>query len=178
MIFKEKTSKTVFSTAITITDVPSKKTGKTANQSSESELIEETFRQLKISFPMLKKPTKAILSPELYFDGIWRTIDKAFFDTGGNYLEPKSKIQGLYTTGAHTGKADYAFTSMESAMTNALELVFLMEPEAKKQYKKERIWTVNEVISLTFLIILIIIFIIVFKYRKNIWKKMLAPSKI
>lgn len=157
MTFAESESKTVISTAITIPEGVSEKLGKTAHQCNKQELIQEVFRQLKLSYPNLPNYSKAIVSPEIYFkDKQWRTNDKAYFFTTNEKMNQKSKdIINLYNCGTHNGLADYAFTSMESAMANALELLYLLEPRSDKIYQRKRIWTINEVIGL-FLLVLII----------------------
>ena len=124
--FDEPQSQTVITTCITLTDTPSSKTRKTANQTADKNtLIDEVFRQLSDVYGGLPTPTAAILSPEMYRGGDekWQSTDTAFVLTpaGGFIREQRNKeIKGLYWVGTHNGNSYYHFTSMESAVTNAL----------------------------------------------------------
>lgn len=168
MTFAESESKTVISTAITIPEGVSEKLGKTAHQCNKQELIQEVFRQLKLSYPNLPNYTKAIVSPEIYFENKqWRTNDKAYFLTTDEKMSQTSKnVLNLYNCGTHNGLADYAFTSMESAMANALELLYLLEPRSNKIYQRKRIWTINETTGLFLLVLIILITMVLFLRRK------------
>lgn len=167
MQFDEIESKTVISTCITKPDCRSPTTGKTANQSTGDELVEEVFRQLRESYPNLPKPHRSILSPGVYFaNNRWQTKDDAFFYVGAGFLPQQSDVfSNLYNCGTHNGHADYAFTAMESAMENALELAYKIEPRSRKVFKQERIWTINEVVTLA-LIHIILALVIIYLARK------------
>jgi len=129
--FDEPESETVISTCITLTDSVSSVTQKTANQTlKREELVNEVFRQLSHLYGGLPTPTAAILSPEIYRnrnDGNngekWVSTDTAFVLTPkGGFIADQShrKIKGLHWVGTHNGKSYYHFTSMESAVTNAM----------------------------------------------------------
>jgi len=161
MKFENSSSKTVITTAITITDRISKYTGKTADQSTIKELKEETFRQLSESFPNIEQPTVSILSPGLYRkNNRWETVDTAFMFTKNGYLD-KMQHKNLYNIGTHSGHSFYSFTAMESAISNALYLALKIEPKLNQYYSIRESLTVNK---LMFLIIYVIIVIILLYY--------------
>lgn len=163
MNFQNSSSKTVITTAITITNRVSKYTKKTANQSTIEELKEETFRQLRESFPNIDEPTATILSPGLYRNtknNKWETNDTAFMFTKNGYLD-KMQYKNLYNVGTHSGHSFYSFTAMESAVTNALYLALKIEPELNQYYTIRETFTLNKLI---FLIIYVIIVIILLYY--------------
>lgn len=170
MTFQEKSSKTVISIAITIIDNPSHTINKTANQCfNTSELIIETFNQLKESFPKLPPPTFTLLSPGVYYDKFknqWISNDTAYIASSiSDPISPEfasKTITNLYNLGTHNNKSLYKFTSLESAVTNAIELSHLLDPKLKEIYPITSAFTVRE-----FIIILIIIICILYLYYKN-----------
>ena len=118
MSFNEASSKTVISAAITITDKRSNTINKTANQCIDTnEIINETFNQLKSSFPNLPLPTASLLSPGVYYNKDlqkWTSIDTAYISnvTKDFNLEFSSKtISNLFNVGTHNNKSLYKFTS-------------------------------------------------------------------
>lgn len=116
---------TVISTCATIQDVKSKVTGKTVYESNELELQQEMFRQLNISFPNLPMYDKVIIHPSVTRQGeSWIEDDSAFM--GLDYIAPKLS-ENLWYVGTQNGKSYYNFTSMESAVTNALFALTQME---------------------------------------------------
>ena len=161
MHFTEETSKTVFSCTITYTDVKSSFTNKTANESTKDEIISESLRQLNESFPDLPTPTLSILSPEMYYqNGRWNTTGEAFITaSNAGFLPFSNKISNLYNVGTHNGKCKYAFTSMETAVANAIYLAGIMDPGVKKIYRIKNIFTIRNLVLIIILSILIIMFI-------------------
>jgi hypothetical protein len=78
MKFNENNSKTVISTAVTLTDKKSPNINKTADQCNLNELINEMFLQLKEAYPNLPKPTYSIISPGIIYNNQnkkWESID-------------------------------------------------------------------------------------------------------
>jgi hypothetical protein len=164
MEFSESQSKTVISTAITITDTPGNKINKTAAQCNKLEIVEEVLTQLKKSFPNLPPPTVSIISPELSWEnGEWDSLDTAFIASSNQpNLDFASKtISNLYNLGTHNGKNNYKFTSMESAVTNAVVLSHILYPELKNTFKIGYTFTTRSII---FIFILFIFIIYVFFY--------------
>jgi hypothetical protein len=124
---------TVISTAITKIDSISNFTGKTANQSTPSELKTEVYRQLKISFPDLFNPDKIIISPTVIqtVNG-YKTQDTAYVSSAG--ISPdlpfkSSSFVNLYNLGPQNGGSNYHFTSLESAVSNAIALRNLLSDQ-------------------------------------------------
>ena len=157
MKFDNPNSKTVISSTITMPDRISSRTGKTPNQSSESELRREVLRQLRISFPNLPEPTVSILAPDIYRseDGTkWASSDVPFVFTRAGYLK-KNANGNIYNVGTHSGNSQYAFTSMEAAVENGVRLLVEIEPRFKYRFKKQ--FTVNKLLMIIVLIILIFI---------------------
>jgi len=158
-------SKTVISSCITKSDIKSSFINKTANECDAQTLIEETYRQLKNILKDLPLPTNSLLSPEMKYDGTkWETIDNAFILTPLGYLNKYNYENRIYQVGTQNGKSHYSFTSMESAITNALYL--LKEIEPKMNIKIEEGYTLNKFLIL-FFISRIIIFIIIFYLYSN-----------
>jgi predicted NAD/FAD-dependent oxidoreductase len=160
MKFGENTSKTLISTAVTITDKKSKYNGKTANECNKDEVIKEVLMQLKESYPDLPEPSASIMTPNNYFnneDKTWDSKDNAFISSYKSYYIPFQSeiIKNLYNLGTHNGKSSYSFTSLESAISNSIALSHIFYPELKDKYKHKRGYTLRDII----LIILLIIFI-------------------
>lgn len=168
MNFEDDRSKLVISTCITKTDTVSSFTGKTANQSNEDELKSEVFRQLKISFPNLPEPTYSIINPNVKVENDkWIEQDTAFIETYENKpLSAYSKItSNLYQVGTQNGKSKYEFTSLESAITNAIVFANEVELETKKIIKKRNMIEINDVIRFFILILIVVVFL--FLIKKN-----------
>jgi hypothetical protein len=160
MTFNEPISKTVFTCTITFTDVVSSFTGKTANQSTKDEILTESLRQLREAFPNLEPPTLSLLSPEMsYSDGKWQTSGKAFITASNEgFLKFSGTVPNLYNVGTHNGKCKYAFTSMETAVTNAIYLSQKIDPNLKNEYRIQNLFTLRELIII--ILILTVLFIL------------------
>jgi predicted NAD/FAD-dependent oxidoreductase len=160
----EPQSKTVISTVITFSDSISKNNNKTANQCIETELIVEAYNQLREAFPNLPLDNYiGILAPGTYKSaGRWVSSDTAFISVAdGGYLPMDSKnIKHLYNVGTHNGSSKYQFTSLESAVTNAISLAHKLLPETKKMYTITSSTTVTDVLRALIVIALIVIVIV------------------
>ena len=159
--FDHPHSKTVISCCITNTNKISNATGKTANQSSKDEMIQETFRQLRQVYPQLCTPTKTVLSPGVFYnhpEKKWDTIDDAYIrpvDGLQPYIDFKiSDTEKIYTVGTHTGNHYYDFTSMEAAVSNSIELCRML-------CKKKGNDVINPIKSMTTIDELVFVFTIV-----------------
>ena len=116
---------TVISTCSTFQDVKSNFTGKTVNESNEDEFKTEMFRQLKISFADLPNADRTIINPSVvHVNNKWIEDDSAFM--GLDYITPRIS-KNLWFVGTQNGRSYYKFTSMESAITNALFALNEME---------------------------------------------------
>jgi hypothetical protein len=129
MYFNDLRSVTVISTTITNTNSISKVTNKTANQSNKEELINEVFRQLTETFINLPKPTNIVFNPlTFYEDNKWSTGDDAY--VGNTLLDShSSKYNNLFNVGTQNDNSSFNFTSIESAVENAVHLVNKLEPD-------------------------------------------------
>jgi hypothetical protein len=161
MNFKEKNSKTVISCVITITDVKSKNINKTANECTDKkDLIDETFRQLNEVYNNIPVPTLSFIN-NYYADGEWKSTEKAFIKaTNYNYMNNKIS-DNIYTLGTHNGNVKYHFTSMETAVANAIVLINQLY---NKNHYVKRPYTVKDVIIiiLLFIVLLMIINLFIF----------------
>lgn len=171
MYFKEPESKTVISTCVTIQDVPSNYTGKSANQTTDKdELIQEILRQLKISFPNLPNPTVSIMNPGVYYeDGKWFEKDTAYVETYfQEFIPPQNPIfKNLYFVGTQNGNSIYRFTSMESAVTNGLATLHLLYPFTKKTHPIQGPFELKTLIRIIIILVLIFIVFKIFLVIKN-----------
>ena len=175
MSFDQSSSITVITCTITITDFISSFTGKTANETeNQEEIINEVFRQLKDSFPDLEIPTISLLSPEMSYNKDmkkWETTGNAFISSSVEDFFPfAGKIPNLFNVGTQNGKHIYKFTSIESAVTNAVYLSHMLKPRLKNVYKIKKFFTVVDLCLIIMLIIVFILIIIIYKIiskRKN-----------
>lgn len=163
MKFNENCSKTVISTAITVTDVKSK-SDKLPDECSKSDLIQEVLLQIKSSYPDLPNPTISLLSPGVIYDNRlnkWISKDTAFIATSNQpFLQPQSLYyKNLYSLGTHNGKHLYNFTSIESAVTNGVSLSHSLYPILQNHYKISRSVEVTDLIYI--FVLLIILFYLV-----------------
>jgi len=168
--FNDDRSKTVISACITKPDAISTYLNKTPNECSEKELIDEVFRQLKESLEIsnLNEPDFAILNPHISKkDGIWTSNDSAFVYTNDGFKNYKSSIfSNLYSVGTHNGNSKYAFTSMESAVSNGITFINDIIPETKSLYYVDSIITLNNVILIGISTLIVLVFIKIMIYNK------------
>lgn len=180
MKFSERISKTVISTAVTITNRKSRYNGKTANECNKDEVKKEVLQQLKESFPNLPEPSISMITPNNYYnteEQNWDSKDNAFIASYNSYHIPfKSEtITNLYNLGTHNGKSSYSFTSLESAVSNSIELSHIFYPELKEIYKQKRGYTLRDII---FIILSIFFGTLILLHSINIYKKIYKTKKI
>ena len=123
MNMNDDRSKTVISTCITYLDTSSSVLHLTANQITDRNiLVQEMFRQLKESYPLLPAPTTSLLSPTVFRNTQgWTEQDSGFFKSAQiSFLSSKSRISNLYQVGPQNGTSGVAFTTFEAAVTNAM----------------------------------------------------------
>jgi len=173
MNFEDNRSQTVISTCITRIDSISKYTNKTANQTNDKyQLVDEVFRQLKLSYPDLPPATYSILNPGVYrFNNQWIETDTAFVSTkfqeyiNNNQFLSLKNINNLNYVGTHNGNSNYYFTTLESALQNAL---YFLNTD-KNLNIKIPIKKPLELVSIIRLVLLIILIVIIYKFyiKKN-----------
>ena len=149
-------SQTIISVAVTNIDIISSHTNKTANDSSEQEIIIEMLRVLNISFGNLSKPDVAILNPNnKYVNNKWISLDSAYISSpNARSFDFKSHTtKNLFNVGTHNDKHIYRFTSMESAITNAIVLSHELYPELKNKYNIKHIMTIKTIFQLIVIIL-------------------------
>ena len=158
---------TVLSTAISICNVNSKFTYKKANECSADELIKETHRQIKEKiFNDLADDYTAIVNPNNYYDTYknkWACNDNAYFNVyTEKYIPFNTSINNLYNLGTHNGKSYINYTTIESAVSNAIYLAGELYPEVVSKYTIYRGITGKNII----MVIIIIIFALLFYFLR------------
>jgi hypothetical protein len=162
---------TVLSTAISICDKNSKATYKKANECSADELIKEVHRQIKESiFHDLSSDYKALVNPNNYYDTYknkWACRDNAYFNTyNEKYIPFYSSINNVYNLGTHNGKSYMSYTTIESAVSNAMYLAGELYPEVSSKYTVYRGITLKNVLMFVILILFVVLYYyFAFTYR-------------
>lgn len=158
--FQDSRSKTVISSLVSMVDRPSDDAlGKTANQiSNPAEIIQEVFRQLKsVLGEDLPPYDEAILSQNTYDGEKWVPLHTAFMTTTHGYLPFQSRLfQNVYNCGVQNGKSDYVFTSIESSVINAIELVYVLVPQSKKDIQIRTPVTLRQGVGWFLLLVLVV----------------------
>lgn len=167
MDMEEPRSKTVISSLLTIIDVKSSYNNKTANECTKEELIDETFRQLKEILGDLIQPTYSLLNPLVYRkDNKWIESDTGYILTTHSdtvLLSDNLIFNNLHNIGTQNGNGKVYFTSIETAVTNAISFIHKMEPQTKH---KINIYEPYNIIDIIKFILFIIFIIILYKYIK------------
>ena len=154
---------TVLSTAVSICDKNSRTTYKKANECSADELINEVHRQIKESiFTNLPDDYKAIINPNNYYDTYknkWACRDNAYFNTySEKYIPFYSSINNVYNVGTHNGKSYISYTTIESAVSNAMYLAGELYPEVSKNYRIYRGITGKNVLMVVILVLFVALY--------------------
>lgn len=156
---------TVFSVAISICDKNSRVTYKKANECSSDELIKEVHRQIKEGlFSDLSDDYKAIINPNNYYDTYknkWACRDNAYFNTySEKYIPFYSSINNVYNLGTHNGKSYISYTTIESAVSNAMYLAGELYPEVVSKYTIYRGITGKNIL----IVVILLLFALLFYY--------------
>jgi len=164
MNLDDEPSQTIISIGITITDKPNEN-GKTVNDCSELEIINYVKSQLHI-FP---EPDKVIISPNMKkYDDKWINTDTAFIVTNENkFLNYKGNINNLFTVGIHNGNSNYHFTTIESAVQNAIYYCKNEYPELKLYYNTPIYLKMRTILFDIVLLGIFFLFIIILKKKIN-----------
>jgi protoporphyrinogen oxidase len=163
MDFSDEPSKTVISITITFTDRPNKY-GKTVNQCTKKEII-KYIKEVLNFFP---EPDLVIISPNvLRHEDKWINLDTAYVVTisdQNNFLKSTSdEFDNLFTVGIHNGHSLYNFTSIESAVQNAIHFCKDEIKDLKYELPVQNLTGLLDIIYTTIIIIFIIIIIIILK---------------
>jgi protoporphyrinogen oxidase len=156
---------TVLSTAISICNRNSNYTYKKANECTAEELIKEVHRQIKESiFDDLSDNYTAIVNPNNYYNvhkNKWECKDNAYFNVyNEKYIPFESSINNLYNLGTHNGKSYISYTTIESAVSNAIYLAGELYPEVQSKYTIYKGITGKNII----MVIIIIIFVLLYYF--------------
>lgn len=168
MKFDDPRSLTVISLTLTKADSISTRLGKTALNTSASDLIKETWLQLQESFPNLPYPDYPIINPRaIWMNETWINQDTAYVATNMNItIKSQSSVPNLWSIGTHNGYSLYHFTSMESAVTNALKFIHQQYPDAVTKWPiKQSLTAINVICIVVIIIILIISIVLIIKYK-------------
>jgi hypothetical protein len=154
-------SKTLISAVILDLNTVSKRTGKTANETDNvTDLTAEVFNQLKEAYPGLPVADEIVLNPRVRrHEKEWKTIDSSYFMSyhANKFIDFESPvIPNLFAVGTLNGKSSYVFTSIESAVTNAVSFVNLRTKSNIKIIKQ------LEVTDIIWILIIIVLFLIFF----------------
>ena len=142
---------TVISTCISRLNVPSKVTGKTANETeSKRELAAEVVRQLQFLIGQQRPPDAVLVSDGVFREGgEWHTMDTAFMESKSAVHVPQRISPRVVTLGTHNGLNSYAFTSLEATLQNVAQ--WAGEPVHSP-------WTVNMLVWLVAIQIMLVLF--------------------
>jgi len=168
-IIEQQFSQTVISTCITFPDRKSSVLGKTANECEMDEIYNEVYRQLKLSFSDLPVPYRMITSPQVKRDVVnrrWINYDTAFVSTTkkNNIKSHSEKITNLYSVGTHNGNSQYYFTSIESAVQNAVVFAqSILDENEMKEYEIQETFHITTIINMILVILLFLILIYIGK---------------
>ena len=132
---------TVITCAVTLTNRPGYN-GKTANECSSSEILQEAYLQLKEAYPDLPDADLALMNPNVYFksdEKKWESADSAYFKNAllaKQFISNETPFDNGYNCGCHNGQSFYGFTSLEGAVTNAIDLSNRIVPGCNRQLRR------------------------------------------
>lgn len=159
--------KTLLSVCVSDLDNLSKHSNKTANQTNtENELIDEIFYQINTIYEFkLPKPDKSILSPGVHRkNNKWISIDDAYMKTIYSKKFPFiSNVSNLYSIGTHNEQSEFAFTSMESAIINAVKFCYKFDNRTKSIHNIKHPITLNYSIIIILCILSVILLLLLTK---------------
>lgn len=164
----EKNYKTLLSCCVSQTDAASTRTGKTANQSTRQETLDETLRQLRTALPQLTDPDAALVSPQNQRHGqAWRQHDTSYVSTQAEPgpLPSHGSIENLFNAGTHNQKTTFPNTTLESAVANAVALARQLDPNSTTH--PQRLWTLRGGVAVMVVAIVITTILIVAARRKK-----------
>lgn len=158
--FDDEPSKQCISICISMTDVPNE-FGKTVNDCSMTEIIDYVKKQLS----MFPTPDKVIISPQVKRSADkWINLDTAYVvTTEQKFLNYKSKYDNLFAVGIFNGNSSYHFTSIESAVQNAIFFCKKEIPDLKYKFEINQLKEVKYYIYDFLFILSVIILIIIVK---------------
>ena len=155
-------SRTVISASVTVLNERNERHQKTANEcKTRDELVDEVFHEISEHYGGISlKPKASILYPEVYHDGTsWRNEESGYISTSGKRVNFRSEnVRGLYNCGVHNGHGSLRYTTLESAVDNAIVLAKELTKTTTTKFHPMIPYGITDVI-LFFLIIIIIIIV-------------------
>ena len=161
MDFSDEPSKTVISITLTFPERKNKY-GKTAHECSINEIIEYVKEELK----MFPPPDLVIMSPNVVRDGSnWINLDTAYVKTTDDkFLKDTSdSFSNLHAVGIYNGNSLYSFTSIESAVQNAVEFCKKELKDLKYELPIKNLITIIDIVYSVIIVIILLITIYVLK---------------
>lgn len=160
MDFSDEPSKTVISITITFPEKENKY-GKTVHQCTTDEI----FNYVKEELYFFPPPDLVIMSPNVIKNGNhWINLDTAYVVTTNNQLlkDTSEQFNNLYAVGIFNGNSLYNFTSIESAVQNAVTFCKKELTDLKYELPVKNLTTIIDIIYsiITIIIIIIIIYIL------------------
>lgn len=153
---KDNNVKTVWSVCIVDMDTRSSYTGKTPNESTREEVIEECLRQIN-NIHKIPKPYKIVTNKRLIKkNGKWMSGKTGFTRNTLGYLPMKGKIDNLFALGSFTQTSDGIATFGRTIEATALYL---------NQYEKGLKGFHKPRLNIELIVIIIITLILVFRKR-------------
>ena len=159
---KDQSSHTLISACIIKLDVKSPVTNKTAHETvNTNELINEAFRQINEAHGnILPEPNHSVM-----YSGVerennkWKSTDYAYMKTIHSYSFPykSPKFDNLFSVGSHNEQSAYAFTSMESAVSNSIVFCHKFDRRSKKLHPIRNATTLVNIIQTALVCILVTI---------------------
>lgn len=171
MDFSDEPSKTVISITITFPEKKNKY-GKTVHQCT----TEEIFNFVKEELSFFPTPDLILMSPNVVKDGYkWINLDTAYVVTTDNrYLKDTSEtFTNLHAVGIFNGNSLYSFTSIESAVQNAIHFCKKELTDLKYELPVKCLTTLIDIIYIVITLVAVIIILLILKKTvfNNIKKK-------
>jgi Flavin containing amine oxidoreductase len=112
---------------------------------SDNEIKQKVWKQMNDIFHFPSYPDKII---------VYSGNDKAFVVTKAGYKDFENEKEKIYAISTHAGKSPYSFTSMESAICNA---IYLVNKLTGSEIPIKKLWTVDFFIQIFFIIFIVLI---------------------
>jgi len=106
-------------------------------------IISDTFQQLKLTYPNIPMYKAAIVSHNDYDSSM--PTDTAFVLSTHGYGPITCDIPNLYFLGCFNSNSNYSFTSLESAVSNAMHMANLLE---NKHIRIQSFMTIKQIIKI------------------------------
>ena len=157
-------SEIVISLAITVSNVLGYN-NKYPKDCNEQELINEVYLQLK-NYLNLEFPDKYIIHS---IQDNWKSLNSAFVRSAkeNNFIPyfTNKNIKNLFNVGTQNGNSKYHFTSLESAISNAISYIHKEIKQSKNDFKIESPFTLIYFIYILFILFILILIILKYFYR-------------